>query len=139
MAEDQLGGHNGRSFQKIMEDFGKAFSSMNQPAEFIILLTYFTTMYAPIRICVEAGVFRQLAASSQPLSASRLIANLQTDYDTKQDIEEREEYMVRMLRAVGTLNLIDETATHVYEANDLTRTFADPGFEGGFVFLHDTM
>lgn len=73
MAGHETGGHNGRSFQTILKDFGKTFSSMKQPSEFIILLTYCTVMYSPIRICVEAGVFRHLAASSQPVPAGELI------------------------------------------------------------------
>lgn len=138
MAGHETGGHNGRSFQKILEDFGKTFSSMKQPSEFIILLTYCTVMYSPIRICVEAGVFRHLAASSQTVPAGELIKVLKAESDTEQDVVEREEFMTRMLSAVCALNLADETAPRVYQANELTRTLADPAFEAGFIFLHDT-
>jgi len=121
-----------------MEDFGKTFASMKEPGDFVIHLIYFTCMYSPIRICIEAGVFRHLATSSHPVPIADLIKTLKREADTEQDIAEREQYMTRMLSAVCSINLADESAPNIYEANELTRSLADPGFEAGFIMLHDT-
>lgn len=123
-----------------MDDFSKSASSMQQPADLITLLIYLTPMFSPIRVLIEAGVFRGLAASSQPVSVRELASNVPNaqQFNTEQDIAEREEFIVRMLRAVCGLNLVDEAGTDFYQANELTRTLAKPGFEAGFNFLHDT-
>jgi len=94
-------------------------------------------MYAPLRVCIEAGVFRHLAASSQPMSSGELTRNIGglPDADGEHDATEREEFLIRMLRAVCALNFIDEAGPCHYLANDMTNSLAEPGFEAGFKMM----
>ena len=141
MDDHESRANNGRSFQTIMDDIRQSFSALQQPADLIIIMTYFMPMLGAIRICVEAGVFHHLAAASpQPVTAGELASKVKSDADpgTEQDRMEREEFMARMLRAVCALNLVDEVKPFVYVANELTRTLAEPGFEKGYNFLFDT-
>jgi hypothetical protein len=130
---------NGRSFDKIMEDFRQSSLSFQQPADLIILLGYSVNLFAAIRICNESGAFRILAASSGPVPVSEIAKKLEgaPQDDTEDNHAEREEYITRMLRAVCALNLVDEAGPHVFQANDLTRTLAEDGFHLGFKELYD--
>lgn len=130
---------SGRTWATIQQQWGSTLSSM-RPDDIITLLIYLTPMFSPIRICIEAGIFRRLAESSKPVSASDFASSVPDaqKFDSKQDVAEREEFIVRMLRAVCALNLVDEAGKHMYQANELTTTLAEPGFEAGFNFLFDT-
>ena len=132
--------NGGRSFQQIMDDFRSFSQSFTQPADLIILLGYSVNLYAAIRICIESGVFRALAASGKALQAGELAKNLDgvPEKDSEENMAEREEYVTRMCRAVAGLNLVDEVAPATYQANELTRTLADPGFDLGLRELYDT-
>jgi len=137
MAVQQNGSSKGRRFPQLIESYRESFSAMEKPADLIILLTYCQTMYAPIRICIEAGVFRRLTASPHPLSADELAKSIEgvPRADSEHEAAEREEFLGRMIRAVCALNLIDETGSSSYAANELTEGLADPGFEAGFIML----
>lgn len=134
MTAQKVEDHVGQSFQEIIEDLGRDVSSLQQPSELIMQMIYSMPMYGAIRIIIEAGIFRRLATSSQPISASELAKGPEVvqKSDTEQDLIEREDFLNRMLRAVCTLHLADESEPSMYMANDLTRTLADPGFEAGF-------
>ena len=131
---------DGRSFQAILEGFRKSFSSFQQPADLIILLTYCMPLLPPIRICIEAGIFRYLAASTRPVAASELVANLKgaSKAADEEGSMQQEDFIVRNMSAVCALNLVDEIAPSTYLANALTKTLAEPGFDAGFRFLFDT-
>ena len=137
---DGLQAPGGRNFQQIMDDVRQQSLSFQKPADLIILLGYCVNIFAPIRICVEAGVFRLLSSSPQPVTASELARNLNgvPESDTEKNLADREEYVIRMLRAICALNLADEAGPHVYQANELTRTLAEPGFDAGIKELFDT-
>lgn len=139
MEGQQTGAQKGRSFPALLEGFRENFSSMQQPADLIILMTYCMTMYAPIRICIEAGVFRRLAASPQPVAAGELAKSIDglPEPDSEQEAAEREEFLARMIRAACALNLVDEAGPYIYLGNELTRTLADPGFEAGFIMIFE--
>lgn len=140
MSGNESSGQNGRNFQKIMDDIRQSSFQFQQPADLIILLGYSVNLYAAIRICVEAGVFRILAASSGPVAASDLAKKLNgvPESDTEENVADREEFITRMCRAICALNLADEAGPAVYQANELTRTLADPGFDLGIQELFDT-
>ncbi|KAK3114067.1 hypothetical protein LTR53_007998 [Teratosphaeriaceae sp. CCFEE 6253] len=137
MATQHDGLSRGRRFPELIESYRASFTSMEKSADLIILLTYCMTMYAPVRICVEAGVFRRLSASPHPLSADELAKSIEgiPQPASAHESAEREEFLGRMIRAVCALNLIDEAGARGYAANELTETLADPGFEAGFVML----
>lgn len=114
--------NGGRSFDKIMDDIRQSTFSFHQPADLIILLGYSVNLYAAIRIAIESGIFRQLAAVRQPVTAGDLSHRLDgvPKNDTEEAVAEREEYVTRMCRAVSGMNLIDEVGPAKYQANDLT-------------------
>ena len=139
MSSNANGGQNGRSFEKIMEDFRQSSLSFQQPADLIILLGYSVNLFAAIRISNESGAFKILAAASGPVHASEIAKQLEgvSKDDTEDNNAEREEYITRMLRAVSALNLVDEAGPHMFQANDLTRTLAEEGFHLGLKELYD--
>ena len=96
-------------------------------------------LFAAIRICNEAGVYKILSASQEPLTANQISRQLEgaPETDTEANLADREEYIDRMIRAVSSLNLVDEVSPHTYTANDLTRTLAEPGFDAGIKELFD--
>jgi hypothetical protein len=138
MANGQQNG--GRSFPKIMDDIRQSSKSFQQPADLIILLGYSINLYAAIRICMEAGVFRVLAASGQPLAAKDIAQKLDDvpDNDSDEVLADREEYVTRMCQAVSGMNLIDEVSSRTYQANAITHAWADPGFDLGVRELFDS-
>lgn len=132
---------NGRDLQQIMEAFRTSTFSFQHPADFITLLGYSVNLFAAIRICNEAGVYKILSASQTPLTADQISRQLigvpDPQGEPEERLKDREEYIDRMLRAVAALNLVDEVAEHMYLANELTRTLAEPGFDAGIKELFD--
>ena len=129
----------GRTFPTIVRDICHQLKGLQRPSEFFLLFAYNISTLSAIRICNEAGIFRRLATSSQPLTAKQLavdIPNTPAAQDEKGTLQ-REEYITRMLRGVSGLQLIDEVGPYTYIANDLTRTFAEPGFEAGWAEAFD--
>lgn len=131
--------HNGRNFNQIMEDFRQKTLSFQNPGDFLVHLGYIVNLIAPIRICVEAGIFRTLVASSSPLSSLDLAKEFASlsGPDAEEKLADREEYIGRMLRAVAALNLVDETGPSKFQANEITSTIAEDGFDMGFRELYD--
>lgn len=113
---------------------------MQGPSDFLVHLGYIVNMIAPIRICVEAGVFRSLSASSSQLSSKDLAKKITggTKLSQEEELEDRAEYLGRMLRAVAALNLVDETGPDSFRANEITSTLAEEGFDLGFRELYDS-
>ena len=140
MAGEANTAQGGRSFSKIMDDFRQSSLSFQQPADLIILLGYSVNLYAAIRVSVEAGIFKILASSPEPVPAKELAKKLDgvPESDSAENHADREEFVTRMCRAICALNLADEAEPYVYQANDLTRTLADPGFDLGIQELFDT-
>ncbi|KAK5170952.1 uncharacterized protein LTR77_004096 [Saxophila tyrrhenica] len=139
MAPENTANNGGRSFDRIMDDMRQSSFTFKQPADLIILLGYSVNLYAAIRIAVESGIFRVLSASKDPVKASDLSSRLD-DVSGGEDDEkkaDREEYVIRMCRAVGGMSLLDEIEPGVYQANELTHTLADPGFDLGIRELFD--
>lgn len=132
-------GNGGRSFRTLMEEVCQDLSSLQQPSDLITLMTYCMALPAVVRISIEAGIFRHLAASPSPVAANELVRDLgiSSKSDSKQDAIEQEEYIIRLLRGVCGLKLADEVGPFVYQANDLTRTLANPGHAAGWIEMYD--
>ncbi|KAF2158703.1 hypothetical protein M409DRAFT_38132 [Zasmidium cellare ATCC 36951] len=129
-----VNGHskNGRSFQTVMEDLSKRILNVRRPADFVAVLIYGVPIYSTIRIGIEAGIFDLLAKAGSSLTAEHIaetIGEAVGDPDPK-DIERRD-FVVRNLRVLAALGLVDETSPFTYHVNELTLALADPGLNAG--------
>ncbi|KAF2722516.1 S-adenosyl-L-methionine-dependent methyltransferase [Polychaeton citri CBS 116435] len=130
----------GRSFEAIKQDLSQSLLATKKPTDFIITLIYCIPVLAPIRICTAANVFQRLAQSDNPLSIGELATTFSSSStENVNDVDEKRDFLVRMLRAVSAIGLIDETSAFTYQANELTRTLADPGFAAGFELVFDNV
>lgn len=134
-----LGG-SGRSFETIKGDLARSILAASKPADLIVPLIYSIPIFAPVRICIELGVFEHLSRSSVPLSAHTLAKDLcgQTGQDAGNKSETCD-FLVRMLRTVQAIGLVDEVADFTYHANALTHTMAEPGLAAGFQLTFDNL
>lgn len=129
----------GRSFQELLDDFGTNLTAIQQPSDLITLMTYSISLLSAIRLSIEARIFRRLAASSSPVALSELARALPNgpQADDPESVVEREEFISRLLRAMCALKLVDETGPFVYQANELTITMTDDGYEAGWMEMYD--
>jgi len=127
---------SGRSFDVLAHELGNMVSSIKKAGDFVNVLIYCIPMLAPIRLCIEAGIFHRLTESEKPLGANDLASGLSTESGTG-DEEERIDFIVRILRPLCALRMIDEVTSGVYQANELTRALADPGLAAGFKLVFD--
>lgn len=123
---------HGRSFQSVMQDLSQRIANVRRPADFVAVLIYGVPIYSTIRIGIEAGIFDQLAKANSPLTAVQIAETLGHAVGDKnpQDIDRRD-FVVRNLRVLCALGLVDETAPFVYRFNELTMALADPGLNAG--------
>ncbi|KAK4570129.1 hypothetical protein LTR86_002209 [Recurvomyces mirabilis] len=125
----------GRDFEAIKVDLSRKILATKTPADFIITLLYSIPILAPARICIETGVFKHLAETKSPLHIADLVQKpARGDHEA---FEQQQEFLVRMLRAVSGIGLIDEIAPRMYQANELTAVMADEGFASGFELFFD--
>lgn len=130
-------GHS-RGLNVLTDEICHNLKSMTKSSDYIIHLEYLLSTLAPIRICCEAGIFRLLAQSRSTISATELAQNLEgVPKPGEQDLEERAEFVTRMLRLVCAVKLADEAGPSLYRSNELTQAIAEPGLEAGFMFLFD--
>lgn len=125
-------GQHGRSFQSVMQDLGQRIANVRRPVDFAAVLIYGAPIYAPLRIGIEAGIFVHLSKAGGPQTAVQLSESIGQDLKDKpfQDLERRD-FVVRNVRVLCALGLVDETDAFTYEANELTHTLADPGLSTG--------
>lgn len=125
-------GNRGRSFQSVMQDLGKHIAQVKRPADYAAVLIYGVPLYATIRIGIEAGIFVQLAKAGGPLTGAQIAESIGKAIGDKnaQDIERRD-FIVRNLRVLCAIGLVDETAPFTYHANEMTFAVADPGLSTG--------
>jgi hypothetical protein len=129
----------GRNFQEILNDLGSSLSGLQQPSDLITLMTYSLSLLSAIRLSIEARIFRRLAASSSPLSLSELAKDLPhgSRSDDPESVAEQEEFISRLLQAMSALKLVDEAGPFMYQANALTVTMTDDGYEAGWMEMYD--
>ena len=129
----------GRSFRELIDDFGGRLTAIQQPSDLITLMTYSLSLLSAIRLSIEAGIFRRLAASSSPVPLSELARDLPhgPQPDDPESVVEREEFISRLLRAICALELVDEVGPFMYQANELTITMIDDGLEAGWMEMYD--
>lgn len=134
MDANGVNGHSGhgRSFEAVMQDLSKRVTSVKRPVDFVAVLIYGVPLYATIRIGIEAGIFQQFAEASGPLTALQIAETIGKAIGDKnpQDIERRD-FVVRNLRVLCAIGLVDETAPFTYQTNELTMSVADPGLNAG--------
>lgn len=126
---------SGRSFQELKQAIAQDVLALEKPSHLITILTYGISLYSALRVCVEAGVFRRLAASSSPVSINELAKGLKEPSD-EAEAHGREEFVSRLLRSVCGLKLVDDAGPGMYVANELTRTLSHPGFEAGVMCMY---
>lgn len=124
--------NHGRSFQSVMPDLGKNITNIRRPADYAAVLIYGVPLYSTIRIGIEAGIFVQLAKAGGPLTAVQLAEYIGKAIGDKnsQDVERRD-FIVRNIRVLCAIGLVDETAPFTYLANEMTLTLADSGISTG--------
>ena len=129
----------GRKFQAILDDLKSTLTGFQQPSDLITLMTYSISLLSAIRLSIEARIFRRLAASSSPLSLSELAKDLPhgSHSDDPESIAECEEFISRLLQAVCALKLVDEAGPFKYQANALTVSMTDDGYEAGWMEMYD--
>lgn len=128
----------GRKFEEIKQQLSQTLLSTKKPTDFITTLIYCIPILAPIRVCLEAKIFLRLSEVRHgTLTAADLAGGLGDG--AKDNTEANRDFIVRMLRAVCAVGLIDETAAFTYQANELTLTLADPGFAAGFLLIFDNV
>lgn len=129
----------GRNFSELLNDLGGRLGAIQQPSDLITLMTYSLSLLSAIRLSIEAGIFRRLAASQTPISLSELARDLPhgDQHDDPDSVAEREEFIARLLRAVAALKLVDEIGSFKYQANELTVTMTDDGYEAGWMEMYD--
>lgn len=127
---------SGRAFGAIKQELSSSLLAIKKPTDFITTLIYCIPILAPIRVCLETNVFRQLADHApKPLTATELCKHLEDS--NANDGEAKIDFIIRMMRAVCVLGLADEDTGFTYKANELTTTLADAGFSAGFQLLFD--
>lgn len=125
-------GNHGRPFETVMQDLSKRILNVRRPADFVAVLIYGVPIYSTIRVGIEAGIFDQLAKAGSSLTAEHIaetIGHAVGDKDPK-DIERRD-FVVRNLRVLCALGLVDETAPFTYHVNELTMALANFGLNSG--------
>lgn len=122
----------GRSFESVMQELSKRLTYVKRPADYAAVLIYGVPLYATIRIGIESGIFVHLTKSWGSQTAVQLaetIGNAIGDKDV-QNIERRD-FVVRNLRVLCAIGLVDEIAPFTYQANEMTLAVADPGLSTG--------
>lgn len=129
----------GRSFQQLLSEFGGNLTAIEQPSDLITLMTYSLSLLSAIRLSIEARIFQRLAASSSPVALSELARDLPhgPQTDDPESVAECEEFISRLLRALCALKLVDEPEPFMYQANELTITMTDDGYEAGWMEMYD--
>lgn len=137
---------SGRKFQEIQQDLSRGLLHLRKPADFLINLIYNISAFGPLRVCIETGVFQYLTqaatSTNEDVSAEELSKTLPWTPDAGIDPEAaaplRRDFIVRMLRQICALGLVDEgPKPFTYRANDLTREMADPKMASGFLLVFD--
>ena len=128
------------SFEAIKSEISQSVLTIQKPSDFIVTLIYCIPILAPVRICIEAGLFEELSTCEHPKSADDLAEFLgQADGQAIQGHNERRDFVVRMLRVVAAIGGVDEHAEFMYSANEVTKAMADPGFAAGFQMIFDNV
>ena len=130
---------SGRSFPQLLNDLGADLTAIQQPSDLITLMTYSLSLLPAIRLSIEARIFRRLAASASSVALSELARTSPHDpqADDPESAGECEEFIARLLRAMCALKLVDETGPFMYQANELTITMTDDGYEAGWMEMFD--
>lgn len=127
-------GHSvrGRSFESVMQDLSKRIMDVKRPADFAAVLIYGVPLNATIRIGIEAGIFVHLVKAGGPQTAVQLAESIgKAIGDKSAKDQERRDFVVRNLRVLCAIGLVDETAPFTYHANEMTFAVADPGLSTG--------
>lgn len=127
------------SFDSLKQDLSHKLLATKDPAQFLLTLIYSIPVLANIRICIETGIFTHLT-NAESLTAAELADKLPGTEITRlndADVTARRDFIIRVLRPVCAINLIDECGVTAYRANALTRALADPGLAAGFMLVFD--
>ena len=115
-----------------MQDLSQRILNVKRPADFVAVLIYGVPFYSTIRIGIESGIFANLAkgATLTADEIAKLIGNASGGVQEGKD-QARRDFVVRNMRVICGLGLVDEPSPFTYRANELTLAMADPGLNVG--------
>lgn len=137
-----------RSFPQIQQQLSQGYLKFGKPADLLISLIYCIPALAPTRVCIELGIFERLKKAAETneadLTAEALAEilpwNTSSNIDRDAAVQQRRDYIVRMLRLVCAVGLIDEgQEPFTYRANALTLEMGDPAMAAGFLLVFDAV
>lgn len=116
-----------RGRKLLIDQLRDLATSLEQPQDSAQRLLYSHLPLTALRIGCDISIFEILVNAGQPLTIDELASKTKADPSL----------LARLLRYMASERLIAEADTGRFTANNVTETFAIPGFQGGVYHYFD--